>query len=105
LLHQLCAVLCLDGLGGNAAEELLIKVLAGSVGLLAADQQSLRVLTGVGTNDEVLGYIHQTAGQVSGASCSQSGVSRTLSGRVRGDEILKWGEPFLETGEYRNLHG
>src|SRR5690606_616003 len=43
-------------------------------------------------DDDVLRDVHQTAGQVTGVGGTQRRVRQTLTGTVRGDEVLQYGQ-------------
>ena len=47
-------------------------------------------------DDDVLGHVHQTAGQVARVGGTQRGVGQTLTGAVRGDEVLQNGQALAE---------
>ena len=49
-------------------------------------------------DDDVLGDVDETAGQVAGVGRTQRGVGETLAGAVRGDEVLENGEALAEVG-------
>ena len=54
-------------------------------------------------DDDVLGHVHQAAGQVAGVGGLERGVGQTLAGAVGGDEVLQHGQPFLEVPDDRAL--
>ena len=47
-------------------------------------------------NNDILGNIHQAAGQVPGICCTQGCISQAFTGTVGGDEVFKGGQPFAE---------
>ena len=74
-------VLVLDGRGDEAAE-------------------GTAILFG---NDHIVRHIHQTTGQVTGIRRLQGGIGQTLTGTVRGDEVLKHRHTLLQVGDNRVL--
>ena len=56
-------------------------------------------------DDHVVGYVDETAGQVTGVRGTQSGISQTLSGAVGGDEVLHDRQAFAEVGGDGDLDG
>ncbi len=49
-------------------------------------------------DDHVLRHVHQAARQVAGIGRLQSGIGQTLTGAVRGDEVLQHVQAFAEVG-------
>src|SRR3546814_15452500 len=47
--------------------------------------------------------VHQSAGEIAGVGRFQRGVGQTLASAVRGVEIFKDGQPFLEVRDDRRL--
>ena len=47
-------------------------------------------------DDDVLRDVHQTTGQVTRVGGTQGGVGQTLTGTVRGDEVLQHGQALTE---------
>ena len=47
-------------------------------------------------DDELLGDVDETTGQVAGVGGPQRGVDQTLAGTVGGDEVLEHGQAFTE---------
>ena len=56
------------------------------------DQAAQRAAVFLG-DDDVVGDVHQAAGQVTGVRRLEGGVGQTLTGAVRGDEVLEHGHP------------
>ena len=54
-------------------------------------------------NDDILGHVHQTAGQIAGIGRTQRGVGQTFARPVGGDEILQCAQPVAEVRQ--NGHG
>ena len=54
-------------------------------------------------DDDILRHVNQTTGQVAGVSGLQRGIGKTLTGTVRGDEVLENRQSFLEVGKNRVL--
>ena len=63
--------------------------------------QSTAVLLG---NDDVVRDVDKTTSEVTGVSCLQSGISKTLAGTVRRDKVLKHAHTFLEVRQNRVLN-
>ena len=53
-------------------------------------------------DDELLGHVDQSAGQVPGVGRPQGGVGQALAGSVGGDEVLQHRQAFSERGEDRS---
>ena len=49
-------------------------------------------------NDDVLGHVHQTTGEVAGISGTQRSIGQTLTGTVGVIEVLQHGQAFTEGG-------
>ncbi len=47
-------------------------------------------------DDDILGNIHQAAGQITGISSTQGGIGQTLAGAVGRDEVFLGGQAFAE---------
>ena len=56
-------------------------------------------------DNDLLGYVHQTAGQITGVSGPQCRIGQTLSGASAGDEVFQYGESFTEVGLNGDLDG
>ena len=56
-------------------------------------------------DDDLLGHVHQTAGQVTGVGGTQSGIGHTLTGASGGDEVLQDGQALTEVGLDGDLDG
>ena len=54
----------------------------------------------LGDND-IVGHVDQTTGQITSVGGLQSGIGQTLTGTVRGDEVFQHGQTFLEVGKNR----
>src|SRR5690606_7990882 len=52
---------------------------------------------------QVLGYVHQTTGKVTGVGGLQGGIGQTLTGTVGRDEVLKYVQTFTEVRNDRGL--
>ena len=52
-------------------------------------------------DDDVLGNIHQAAGQITGICRAQGGIGQTFAGAVGGDEVFQGGQTFAEVGTDR----
>ena len=57
------------------------------------------------TDDQILGYVYQTSGQVTRVSGTQSRIGQTLTGSMGGDEVLQYVQTFTEVGLDRKLDG
>jgi hypothetical protein len=55
-------------------------------------------------HDDILGDVHQTTGEVSRVGRTKRGVGQTLSGTVRGDEVLQNVQPLTEVRTNWNLN-
>src|SRR5207248_7018109 len=49
-------------------------------------------------DDDVLGHVHQAAGEVAGVGGLKRRIRQPLSGAVRGDEVLQYRQSFAEVG-------
>ena len=54
-------------------------------------------------DDHVMGYIHETAGQITSIGCLQGRIGKTFTCTVGADEVLQHGHPFLKVGDDRVL--
>src|SRR5690606_20750836 len=54
-------------------------------------------------NDEVLGHVDQTTGQVTRVSRLQRRIGQTLTRTVSRDEVLQYVQPFTEVGGNRRF--
>ena len=54
-------------------------------------------------NDDILGNIDQTTGQITSFCSTQRGISQTLAGTMRGNEVFQRRQTFAEVGA--NRHG
>ena len=57
------------------------------------------------THDQILGYVYQTAGKITGVCGTQRGIGHTLSCTMSGDEVLQYIKTFTEVGFDRKLDG
>ena len=55
------------------------------------------------TDDDVLGDVDQTAGEITGVSRAKRGVHQALTGAVGGDDVLGDREAFAEVGANRKV--
>ena len=55
-------------------------------------------------DDQVLGNIHQAAGQVTGIGCLQRRIGQALTSAVSGDEVLQHVKPFTEVRRNRRFN-
>ena len=70
-----------------------------------ADQNAVMSSAVFLPDDDLLGYVHQTAGQIARVGGTQSGVGHALPGASGGDEILQHGQALTEVGLDGNLDG
>ncbi len=56
-------------------------------------------------DDDLLGHVHQAAGEVAGVGGTQGGVRHALSGAPGGDEVLQNRQAFAEIGFDGDLNG
>ena len=49
-------------------------------------------------DDDVLRHVAEAAGEVAGIGCLERGIGQTLTGAVRGDEVLQHVQAFAEVG-------
>ena len=89
---------------GRAAEDALAEGLDDLVLVLdrGGDQAAERAAVFLG-DDDVVGDVHQAAGQVTGIRRLQGGIGQTLTGTVRGDEVFEHRHAFLQVGHDRVL--
>ena len=57
------------------------------------------------TDNQILRYVNQTTGQVTGVRCTQSRIGQTFTGTVSRDEVLQYVQTFTEVGLNRQLDG
>ena len=79
----------------QAAVETAAQRLTGNI-VFAADVHTIVRAAVMLIDDDVLGNIHEAAGQVTGICCTQSGICQTLAGAVRGNEVFLRGKSFTE---------
>ena len=93
----LCREAALDTLG-----ELLdnLAVLAELVDIDAVGSTAVRL-----ADDDLLGDIHQTTGQVTRVGGTQSGIGQALTSATGGDEILQNAQAFTVVGLDGDLNG
>ena len=70
-----------------------------------ADPCTLGGIALVLANDHFLGYVNQTAGQVTGVCGTQCGIRQRLTGGTCAHEVLHDVQTFTEVGLDRQLHG
>src|SRR5258708_26016240 len=73
----------------NPAENSTGKRSAQCFGRSAGDDPAFSHTAVISVNHDILGHIHQTAGQISGVSTSKSRVRHNFSGTVRVDELFQ----------------
>ena len=54
-------------------------------------------------DNHIVRHVHQTTGEVSGIRRLQSGIGKTLTGTMGGDEVLQHRQTFLKVGKNRVL--
>ena len=62
------------------------------------DAHALAGATVLFADDDVLGHVHQTTGEVAGVSGTQCGIGQALTGTVGVVEVLQHGQTFAEGG-------
>ena len=67
-----------------------------------ADPHAIVCAAVIFVDDDVLGNIHQTAGQITGIRCTQSGICKTFARAVCGNEVFLRRKPFAEVGTDRH---
>ncbi len=93
------AFVVLDLLKGDAAHDAIAQRLDDLAGF--DDRSYVDAFDGLAVafgDDDVLGHVHQTAGEVAGVSSLERGIGEALARPVRGDEVFQHGEPFTEVG-------
>ena len=80
------------------------RVLAGFLTFFAtADGHTTQCAAVLLGDDDIMGHINKTTGQVTSVSSLQSGISQTLTGTVGGDEVLQHRQTLLEVRQNRVL--
>src|SRR5699024_2928652 len=109
-LHQYVAVLVLDILTQIPAGDTLLQALD----LLVAVQKRLHVHTRdlvtllhavALVDDQLLGYVYQTSGQVTRVGGTKGGIGKSFAGSVGGHEVLQYVQTLTEVGLDRQLDG
>ena len=82
---------------GNAAENALAEGGNDFVAVFegGADETAQRAAVFLG-DDDIVGNVYETAGEVTGVGRLQGGIGKTLTGTVRRDKVLEHGHAFLE---------
>ena len=57
------------------------------------------------TDDQILGYVYQTSGQVTRVSGTKSGIGQTFTSTMSGDEVLQYVKTFTEVRLDRKFDG
>ena len=57
------------------------------------------------TDDDILRYVDQTAGQITGVCGTQRGICQTLTGTVGGCEVIQYGQAFTEVSLNWHFYG
>ena len=100
LEHGAVGELHVDGQGAAEDAGLEVAALAGGVGHDALDPEpadGVAVALAVGlADDELLGDVDETTGEVAGVGGPQGGVDEALPSARRGDEVLEHREPLTE---------
>ena len=99
-----------DILGDVSAGETLLQALDGLLAVgkgldLHVGDLSLSFTAVCLTDDQILGYVYQTSGQITRVGGTQSRVGHALSGASGGDEVLQHGQTFTEVGLNGKLDG
>ena len=79
----------------QAAVETAAQSLTGNI-VLAADVDAIVRAAVMFVDDDVLGNIHEAAGQITGICCTQSGIRQTFARAVCGDEVFLRRQSFTE---------
>ena len=85
-----------QGLDGLAAVHKGLDLHVGDLAVLAAVYF---------TDDQVLRYVYQTSGQITGVSRTESRIGQTLTCTVCGDEVLQYVQTLTEVGLNGKLDG
>ena len=54
-------------------------------------------------HNQILGHVHQAAGQITGVCGFQRGIGQTFARTVGGNKVLQYGEAFTEVGSNRGF--
>ncbi len=110
VFHDHIAVPIIDILTGISAGDTVFQSLNGLLAVheglhhIAGDLVS--VLCAIHfPNDQFLGYIHHTAGQITGVRRTQRGIRHTLPGAMSGHKVLQYVQPLTEIGLNRQFNG
>ena len=93
------ALVVLDFFEGDAADDAVAQRLDDLAGL--NDRGDVDAFDGLAValgDDDVLGHVDQTTGEVAGVSGFERGIGEALTRAVRGDEVFQHGEAFTEVG-------
>ena len=93
------AFVVLDLLEGDAADDAVAERLDDLAGF--NDGRDVDAFDGFAVafaDDDVLGHVDETTGEVAGVSGFEGGIGEALARAVRGDEVLEHGEAFTEVG-------
>ena len=93
------AFVVLDLLERDAADDAVAQRLDDLAGL--NDGRDVDAFDGVAVafaDDDVLGHVDETAGEVAGVGGLEGGIGEALARAVGGDEVLQHGEAFTEVG-------
>ena len=77
-------------------------------GALLSDLRHLNALGGAAVllpDDDILGHVHQTAGQIAGVRSTEGGIGQALPGASGRDEVLQNGQALTEVGLDRDFDG
>ena len=61
-----------------------------------ADEIDAEYVAVVFADDDILGDVDETAGQVTRVSCTESRIGQTFTGAVRRGEVVQYGQAFTE---------
>ena len=99
-----------DILGDVSAGETLLQALDGLLAVgkgldLHVGDLSLSFTAVCLTDDQILGYVYQTSGQITRVGGTQSRIGQTLTGSMGRDEVLQYVQTFTEVGLNGKLDG
>src|SRR5205823_182404 len=99
-----CAFVILDLLKRYATDDAVTQRLDDLTGFdHGADVDAVDGAAVVLGDDDVLGHVNQTTGEVTGVSSLERGIRQSLTSAVSRDEVLQHGESFTEVGGDRRL--
>ena len=109
-LHDYIAVFVCNGLGGESSGNTLLQrfdlLLAVSELLYIHARNLLAFRPAVGLPDnQILGNIYHSPGQITGVGGTQSRIGQTFSGSVGGHEVLQYVQTLTEVGLDGQLNG